>query len=62
MYCSQLTIETAEKEKMNARYKFAKTIKGTQQYHYVKPVPGTRKVITKYVSTDKDEYIANVSH
>ena len=52
MWCGEEEINQLWEGKLMARYKKAKTVPGTQKYHFFSPVPGTYKVNAKLLSCD----------
>ena len=59
VYCLWVSKEEVEElgcEKLNERYSQAKTIQGTQGFHYFEPVVGTSKVLVKVVSSDAESF------
>ena len=49
-------MEALWNEKLSARFAKAKTVKGTQTFHFVEPIPGTTKVWVKEVSSDVNKF------
>ena len=49
-------VEALWNEKLSARFAKAKTVKGTQTFHFVEPIPGTTKVWVKEVSSDVNKF------
>ena len=61
MWVSSDEIEEVTAAKLEERYKLAKTIKGTQSFHKFIPIPGTRQVRCKHVSSAETEVIKTCS-
>jgi hypothetical protein len=61
MWVSSDEIEEVTAAKLEERYKLAKTIEGTQSFHKFIPIPGTRQVRCKHVSSAETEVIKTCS-